>query len=555
MSSGISVVSYELYTFNGSRWELQTRYTRDEREKAIEEGKRVERDLKFGVRVMREEYKPSDNSNVESVVYKSSDAFVAEVTKRARSAPVARRGGGGGAAGAARPEAVVADAAAGAVAERSPVVRVSSLMGISFLASGFLTLLVALLVVRVMKVDPAIAPMVDLGVFVVSFLAFSLPRMNKVLGDVGSSDAELVPGKQKTRAPVKLTGDKSKDDDAVGDLDKSNDDSVTDDAAEPPADESGSTEEKDAGAKADSDDQKSLLQFLAIILPEIRKVQPQLDAFNMIGIDLMLAGAVDVLGNRSGTDPAERMRMLRTAIEALGTKPETAKSFADKLADYMVEPRYLAMVQAGMTAMEAFVAGDTKFNVGAVFKAWNKPQAAQSQPRIMTIMFTDMVGSTDLTQAVGDQAAQEVVRRHNGIVRAVLAEYAGKEIKHTGDGIMMSFPSAINGVEAAIAIQKSIAAHNSRYTDLSLHVRIGINAGEPIEEEEDLFGGTVQLAARVCAFAGTDQIVCSSVVKDLAGGNKSIVFNSRGSQKLKGFSEPVTLYEVPWGPQAGASQS
>jgi class 3 adenylate cyclase len=156
-----------------------------------------------------------------------------------------------------------------------------------------------------------------------------------------------------------------------------------------------------------------------------------------------------------------------------------------------------------------------------------------------------MVGSTDMTQDRGDKAAQHLVRRHNTIVRNALAQHAGKEIKHTGDGIMASFSSAASGVEAAISIQRTIAKHNAQNPNQDLHIRVGINAGEPIEEEEDLFGTTVQLAARVCARCETDQILCSNVVKELASG-RGLAFESLGAQELKGFKEQVVLYQVGW---------
>jgi class 3 adenylate cyclase len=199
--------------------------------------------------------------------------------------------------------------------------------------------------------------------------------------------------------------------------------------------------------------------------------------------------------------------------------------------------------------MESFLAGhDTmQDGMGQVFEQWNKPQSAApaTASRIMTVMFTDMVGSTDLTQAQGDAAAQNLVRRHNSIVRNALAQYSGKEIKHTGDGIMASFGSAANGVEAAIAIQRAIARNNAAAPDTTLHIRIGINSGEPIEEEEDLFGTTVQLAARVCAKCDTDDILCSNVVKELSSG-RGLNFVSIGGQSLKGFKEQIMLYQVVW---------
>lgn len=183
--------------------------------------------------------------------------------------------------------------------------------------------------------------------------------------------------------------------------------------------------------------------------------------------------------------------------------------------------------------------------VTAAFDAWNKPQVAQSAPRIMTILFTDMVGSTLLTQSRGDQAAQEVVRRHNIIVRSALAQFSGREIKHTGDGIMASFASASNGAEAAVTIQRAIAAHVRDHPDLPLELRIGMDAGEPIEEDDDLFGTTVQLASRVCATGASGQIMCTNVVRELSAG-KGLEFVFRGTQDLKGFKEKIPLYEVLW---------
>jgi class 3 adenylate cyclase len=289
------------------------------------------------------------------------------------------------------------------------------------------------------------------------------------------------------------------------------------------------------------------MRFLGGFLKEVKAVRPTLDAFNLFGVDLMLAGAADLLGQQNGVEADGLRPILQGAIEAMGVKADTARTFADKYESYLGEPRYLTMVQSGRNAMDCFLAGTgNDENLGKVFAQWNKPQqATQTTPRIMTIIFTDMVGSTDLTQARGDQAAQHIVRRHNSIVRSALADHSGKEIKHTGDGIMASFASAANGVEASIAIQKAIATHNVREPSQDLHVRIGINAGEPIEEEEDLFGGTVQLAARVCAKCDTDDILCTNVVRELSSG-KGLVFVSKGAHTLKGFREAVPLYKVEW---------
>jgi class 3 adenylate cyclase len=162
-----------------------------------------------------------------------------------------------------------------------------------------------------------------------------------------------------------------------------------------------------------------------------------------------------------------------------------------------------------------------------------------------TILFTDMEGSTTLTQKLGDAKAQEVLRTHNSIVRDALKAHSGTETKHTGDGIMASFTSASAALEAAVAIQKGLADHNEGNPDAAIRVRIGLNAGEPVAEDEDLFGTAVQLAARVCDKAEPGQILVADVVQQLAAG-KGFTFAEKGEATLKGFEKPVRLHEVNW---------
>ena len=164
---------------------------------------------------------------------------------------------------------------------------------------------------------------------------------------------------------------------------------------------------------------------------------------------------------------------------------------------------------------------------------------------MVTILFTDLEGSTSLTQRLGDAAAQELLRAHNGLIREALGAHDGSEIKHTGDGIMASFGTASKALECAIAVQRSFAARNEEHPEEALRVRVGLNAGEPVAEEHDLFGTSVQLAARVCAQAEAGQILVSNVVRELAAG-KGFLFSDRGDATLRGFEDPVRLYDVSW---------
>lgn len=171
-------------------------------------------------------------------------------------------------------------------------------------------------------------------------------------------------------------------------------------------------------------------------------------------------------------------------------------------------------------------------------------EGAKAASGLVTILFTDIEGSTTLTQHVGDAAAQETLRAHNAIVREALAKHDGKEIKHT-DGIMASFPLTSGALEAAIDIERAVEAHGKTSPDSAFRVRVGLNAGEPVAEEEDLFGSAVQLARRVCDAAPAGSIYVTDVVRQLVAG-KGFLFADQGEQALRGFEEPVRVYEVSW---------
>jgi class 3 adenylate cyclase len=173
------------------------------------------------------------------------------------------------------------------------------------------------------------------------------------------------------------------------------------------------------------------------------------------------------------------------------------------------------------------------------------PAPTPAAAGLVTILFTDMESSTALRQRLGDAQAQELVRIHNTIVRDALNANGGGEVKHTGDGIMASFPSASGALECSIAIQRGVATHVEEHPDAALRVYIGLNAGEPIVEERDLFGTSVDLAKRVCDRAEPGQILVSLVVRELAAG-KDFLFADLGETTLRGFEDPVRLYELRW---------
>jgi len=192
---------------------------------------------------------------------------------------------------------------------------------------------------------------------------------------------------------------------------------------------------------------------------------------------------------------------------------------------------------------EGFLGGTETNAAGAVVIPGGGADARDSG--IRTILFTDMVESTALTQSMGDEAAMLLLDVHNTVVRNALDNLGGREVKHTGDGIMASFVSAAGAVRCAIQIQRELQKHAQANPDRPLKVRVGAAAGEPVEQHNDLFGSTVQLAARLCAHAQPEQILVSNAIAELCIG-KGLSFEDVGEVTLKGFNSPVRAHAAAW---------
>jgi class 3 adenylate cyclase/pimeloyl-ACP methyl ester carboxylesterase len=157
------------------------------------------------------------------------------------------------------------------------------------------------------------------------------------------------------------------------------------------------------------------------------------------------------------------------------------------------------------------------------------------------VLFTDLVGHTEMMSRLGDGRGREVLREHERITREVLAAHGGTEVKTMGDGFMASFGSVTKAVECAVALQRAFSQREGE----PLAVRVGLNAGEPIEEDGDLFGATVILASRIAAKAEGGEILVADTVRGLCSG-KGFSFADRGEFAAKGFEEPVRVHEVTW---------
>lgn len=194
------------------------------------------------------------------------------------------------------------------------------------------------------------------------------------------------------------------------------------------------------------------------------------------------------------------------------------------------------VIEVDLSAVEAFL--------GRVSDPQPVPgKGPQLESALRTIMFTDIVDSTEMTARLGDLRAVEMVRAHDALVRRALRDQEGREVKHTGDGIMASFTDTGRAVQCARAVQQAFETFNLGSRD-KLRVKIGIDVGEPVVDAQDLFGGTVQMAARLCQGADPNQILVSAEVFSLVRNDFTLV--EHPARSLKGFARPVPVYELTW---------
>ena len=555
-----------------------------QKDAALNEAKALERLPKItAVKVIKETYDTEDGNTEEATVYKSApgeaknDADTVEST-RSRVAPSSvgrpRRGSSRGTtarAAAPRPTRRATSTKMG-IFTKILLVTFFSIAAAAMLTGGAALLMRDFSIFGV-RISSDTYANILFGVFVFGFLFSAVPLALKFLSKDalvsnaagGRPDpAPARPAKKPAKTETKLAQlDEEPPPPSVDtenlptDEDKDEQPDVEKPTEEEKAEEEEGEQEEPAEEEQLPDDTLSpgaemqkvyMMTFLGQALEHVKTAKKSMDNFNKFGVNLFLAGACEAMSSNRDLTADDSAAILGELVEVMGFKKDQAASFANKCDEYLLaDSRYMQMYQAGRNAMNTFIGGDVDGarQLQDALVEWDKPKPKEADTGPITVMFTDMVGSTNLTQTRGDEVAQQVVRAHNRIVRDALNKYGGKEVKHTGDGIMASFPTTSNGVEAAIFIQQKTAIHNHSNAELHLHLKIGINAGEPIAEDDDLFGTTVQLAARIVDKASSEQIFVSEIVRGICAG-KDFSFSKQDDYDMKGFAEPITLFEVLW---------
>ncbi len=163
----------------------------------------------------------------------------------------------------------------------------------------------------------------------------------------------------------------------------------------------------------------------------------------------------------------------------------------------------------------------------------------------VTVLFTDLVGSTELASALTLEAGGELRRKHFSLLRQAIAASGGTEVKNLGDGVMVVFPVASSALSCAVAMQQAVDRDNASAPH-PLRLRIGLSAGEVLRDTNDYFGDPVIEAARLCAQAEGGQILASDLVRATAGRRSPHAFSRLGEIELKGLPEPIETLEIGW---------
>ena len=588
MALSRSNVNYEVHVLQKGRWEIHARYPNKREKAALDEAKELESITGIdAVRVVRESYNPTDASSSENIIYAtfgyrdslSESGGGSTSSPPAGGSPSGRQVGGAGGGGRGKGSANRGS---------NPGTTTFTGLIIRILMVILLCVVVSLVVTGI--AFPFLSESKVLGfkmssnartnslfvIFILTFFITAIPVAKSILSKarIGSRPPRpvqapppaetptkkikrrktgVIPSipveKDRKKADKKKPAEEAKEKEPEKKEEPEKEPIKEEEPGKEPEkeEESEKEEEPEDGISPQAKKEKAfMMKFLGEALKQADL--KSMDNFNKFGVNLFLAGSCEALGKEHELDDSTAAQVLSESVQVVGFKKEHAESFSGKYQEYLLaDSRYMQMFQAGRSAMNTYASGDDSGadTLKSAMEDWNKPKQKEDTTGPVTVLFTDMVGSTALTQTKGDAVAQQVVCAHNRITREALTDYAGREVKHTGDGIMASFTSTSNGVEAAIKIQRMVEIHNSSNPDLPVHIKIGINAGEPIAEDDDLFGTTVQLAARIVDKAQSEQIFVSEIVRGICAG-KSIKFTSRGGYDMKGFGEAINLYEVVW---------
>lgn len=601
--------SYEVQVLQSGKWRIHAQFSQDERDDAINEAKALESMPGVGdIKVVRDAFNTETHLHNEHIVYKyNSPNAVAQVSDTERFARLARSGGprGGGNVPdfesnadkkrASRKKssgfgvltklvlvilfglamaAVITGVAAG-------IMPYKKIMGIAFYgkmrANIMFVIFVIFFVITVASTFRVFMARDELNVPNLPARP-KLPRKSEPKEKQSKKEIDAREERKKREEKRKEEEDRKKQEEelkkkkeaenASKDLTpeeedalrketeeairkKTEEDKPPEEDEQAPAEEPGSELEPMMSANAE----KQKVVMMSFFGESIRKLpaeRKKMDNYNRFGVNLYLAGAAEAIGSERHLEAEETEKILSDSLKVMGMADAHADAFAKRYEEYLLsDVRYMQMFQSGRRDMSGYLAGegDSAIRMDETLEEWNKPKEPENPERQIVVMFTDIVGSTAMTHEKGNLGAQEVVRAHNKVVREALIKFRGKEIKHTGDGIMASFEDVTDSVNATAHMQRLIQLHNQNEPNVPLKVKIGTAMGSVVVEENDLYGVTVQMAARIVDKASEGMNLVSDTVYGMLKGG-TMQFIKRGPYLMKGIDGPAYLYEHVWNDKA-----
>lgn len=300
---------------------------------------------------------------------------------------------------------------------------------------------------------------------------------------------------------------------------------------------------------------KQAEELRGLLVDYLRQViQPARGAYDLgdtnirSGINLFVAGACEGLCQKKGVDPPTTAVVMAAGLRTVGVGADHAASLAANYVGHLIsDTRYMTIFGNGRQAVLAHLAGraDSADMLWRALDDWTVPQARKDARGLVTVMFTRMIGFEDIVGAHGDEKARRIVHDHNQMVEHRLVEFRGKRIKHIDSGTMAAFMNGPDAVRAAIAIRSDFFEYTRQMPEHTLSIGIGLNCGQPIAEGNDLFGSSVQLAARIAGVAKPGQVLVSLALREqIAAEVPRSTFAACGPLDIKGFDGPVPLYEA-----------
>jgi class 3 adenylate cyclase len=266
-------------------------------------------------------------------------------------------------------------------------------------------------------------------------------------------------------------------------------------------------------------------------------------------VSVYLAGAAQGVADRNVLDEVTTVTLVRHVLERSGLSSADTETFLHELAGELERPKFRRVIEAGAAALAERIDNPEAIpspSLTELIDSWNAPDASAGAgaPQQVTFLLTDIVGSTALTSQIGNAGAQRVVRAHNAMCRAAAKAFRGREVKHTGDGMLLVFPDPTAGAKAAMNIQQEATAFAQDNPTAPLVLRVGVHVGDAVFEDGEYYGTAVSVVNGVTAVVDGGEICCSAAVRNKVG--TAFRFEDLGLRTVKGSPTGIEVSKLLW---------